>query len=72
MNTPFPGMDPYLEHPHLWADVHDSLIAAIRDELVPLVAPKYYVGLQRHTYLLLASGERTYGRLAGCTRGWHG
>jgi hypothetical protein len=60
MNTPFPGMDPYLEHPHLWADVHDRLIAAIADELVPLVAPKYYVGLQRHTYLLLASGGRTY------------
>lgn len=24
MNTPFPGMDPYLEHPTLWADVHDT------------------------------------------------
>ena len=24
MNTPFPGMDPYLEHPILWADVHDT------------------------------------------------
>lgn len=60
MNTPFPGMDPYLEHPTLWADVHDSLLAAIRDDLVPLVAPTYYVALQRHTYLLLAGGERTY------------
>lgn len=59
MNTPFPGMDPYLEHPTLWADVHDSLLAAIRDELVPLLAPKYYVALQRHAYLLLA-GNRTY------------
>jgi len=59
MNTPFPGMDPYLEHPTLWADVHDRLIAAIADELVPLVAPKYYVALQCHAYLLLASGDRT-------------
>jgi hypothetical protein len=57
MNTPFPGMDPYLEHPTLGADVHDRLIAAIADELVPVLAPKYYVALQRHAYLLLA-GER--------------
>lgn len=45
-------MDPYLEHPALWPDVHDSLITAIRDELSPLVAPRYYVGLERRTYLL--------------------
>lgn len=59
MNTPFPGMDPYLEHPTLWADVHDRLLAAIADELAPLVAPKYYVALQCHAYLLLP-GDRTY------------
>ena len=35
MNSPFPGMDPYLEHPALWPDLHNSLIAAIRDELSP-------------------------------------
>ena len=60
MNTPFPGMDPYLEHPTLWTDVHDRLLATIADELVPLVAPTYYVALQRHAYLLLTGGERTY------------
>jgi hypothetical protein len=52
MRSPFPGMDPYLEHPALWPDVHNSLIAAIRDALAPLVAPRYYVGLERRTYLL--------------------
>lgn len=52
MDSPFPGMDPYLEHPALWPDVHNSLIAAIRDALVPLVAPRYYVALERRTYLL--------------------
>ena len=60
MTTPFPGMDPYLEHPTLWADVHDSLLAAIRDELVPLLAPTYYVALLRHAYLLLNGDERSY------------
>lgn len=33
MNSLFPGMDPYLEHPSLWPDVHHSLIAAIRDAM---------------------------------------
>jgi hypothetical protein len=52
MDSPFPGMDPYLEHPALWPDVHNRLIAAIADTLTPLVAPKYYVGLERRMYLL--------------------
>ena len=45
-------MDPYLEHPALWPDVHNSLIAAIRDTISPRLAPKYYVRLERRTYLL--------------------
>lgn len=52
VTSPFPGMDPYLEHPALWPDVHNRLIAAIADALVPLVAPRYYIGLERRTYLL--------------------
>ncbi|MBX2997153.1 MAG: DUF4058 family protein [Caldilineaceae bacterium] len=52
MRCPFPGMDPYLEHPSLWPDVHNRLIAAIADVLVPQVAPRYYVALERRAYLL--------------------
>lgn len=52
MNTPFPGMDPWLEHPALWPDVHNSLIAALRDVIAPLVAPRYFVALERRAYLL--------------------
>lgn len=52
MNSPFPGMDPYLEHPTLWTDVHNRLIAAMADAIVPEVAPNYYVGLERRAYLL--------------------
>ncbi len=33
MPSPFPGMDPYLENPHLWPDVHHSLASQIRDQL---------------------------------------
>jgi hypothetical protein len=52
MPCPFPGMDPYLEHPALWPDVPNSLLAAMRDALAPSVAPRYYVALERRTYLL--------------------
>lgn len=45
-------MDPYLEHPSLWPDVHNRLIAAVADALSPQVAPRYYVGLERRTYKL--------------------
>ncbi|MCK4452049.1 MAG: DUF4058 family protein [Anaerolineae bacterium] len=30
MPSPFPGMDPYLEYPVRWPDVHHSLITYIR------------------------------------------
>jgi hypothetical protein len=52
MQSPFPGMDPYLEHPALWPDVHNRLVAALADDLSERVGPRYYVGLERRTYLL--------------------
>lgn len=34
-------MDPYLESPDLWPDVHGSLMHVIREQLTPLLTPKY-------------------------------
>jgi hypothetical protein len=62
MKSPFPGMDPYLEHPALWPDVHNRLIAALADDLSVRVAPRYYVGLERRTYLLKADDLVFIGR----------
>src|SRR5215471_20036350 len=62
MKSPFPGMDPYLEHPSLWPDVHNRLIAAVADDLSERVAPRYYVGLERRTYLLKADDIVFIGR----------
>lgn len=44
-------MDPYLEHPELWQDVHNRLIAALGDELSPRLRPRYYIALEERTYL---------------------
>ena len=53
MRSPFfPRMDPYLEHPALWPDVHYRLIAALADVLSPMLAPRYYVGLGCRVYRL--------------------
>ncbi|MBC8160822.1 MAG: DUF4058 family protein [Roseiflexaceae bacterium] len=41
MESPFPGMDPYLEAPSLWPDVHSSIMHAIRDQLQPRISPDY-------------------------------
>ena len=58
MRPLFPGMDPWLELPALWLDVHNSLITAIRDDLASKVAPRYFVGVEQHTYLTSAAGDR--------------
>ena len=56
MPTPFPGMDPYLEQPALWPDVHNGLIAELRNTLVPQLCPQYYVALEERTYLAVPTG----------------
>lgn len=50
MPTPFPGMDPYLEHPNLWRDVHHRLIAALADDLAPRLRPRYRVKVEVRVY----------------------
>lgn len=43
--SPFPGMDPYLESPTLWPDVHNRLANICAEQLAPLLAPKYIAEL---------------------------
>lgn len=37
----FPGMDPWLEHPAIWPDVHHRLITYIADDLAGQLSPRY-------------------------------
>lgn len=41
MPSPFPGMDPYIEAAHVWADFHISMIVAMRDALNAILPPRY-------------------------------
>ncbi|MEM8640246.1 MAG: DUF4058 family protein [Cyanobacteria bacterium P01_G01_bin.54] len=45
MPSPFPGMDPYLEG-YLWPDVHHALASKIRQQLTPLLRPRYTARLE--------------------------
>lgn len=38
MQTPFPGMNPYLEHPALWHQVHNRLIVAYDQTIMPALS----------------------------------
>ncbi len=59
MPSPFPGMDPYLEAPHIWPDLHHALAAEIRSELNQTLPSPYYARLEMRPELgLLADPIR--------------
>jgi hypothetical protein len=39
-------MDPYLEAPDVWPDVHTTLTSIFREQLTPLLVPKYLAELE--------------------------
>ncbi|MBI4769431.1 MAG: DUF4058 family protein [Chloroflexi bacterium] len=65
MPTPFPGMDPYLEQPWLWPDVHTALIVAVRDYLAPQLRPRYRVAVDLRVYAEPEPYARPGGDLLG-------
>ena len=52
MPSPFPGMDPYLEEPARWPDVHQRLITYIADALQPQIRPRYHARMGERVYIL--------------------
>lgn len=62
MPTPFPGMDPYLEHLELWPSVHLGLISAIWMDLAPRLSPRYVVSVEERTYIAASSPDSFIGR----------
>ncbi len=51
MALPFPGMNPYLEHPNLWSEVHSWLIVELARSLNPSLVPKYRAAVEKRVYL---------------------
>ncbi len=51
MPSPFPGMNPYLEHPDVWHDFHNQFCMCCRMMLAPAIRPKYICQLEEHIYV---------------------
>jgi hypothetical protein len=51
MPSPFPGMDPYLEHETIWHGFHERFIPALAEAISPQVRPAYFVEIDDHVYV---------------------
>ena len=58
MSTPFPGMDPYLEHPVLWTGGHSRLINVISQQLAPLLRPRYVASIEERIVIDVPEHQR--------------
>jgi hypothetical protein len=47
----FPGMDPYLEDATIWPGVHASMIVYIRDQMQPLLRPRYIAAVEERVFV---------------------
>lgn len=56
MRPPFPGMDPWLEHPARWPGVHNALIASMSRSLAPRLPEPYFIALEERM-TISAPGE---------------
>lgn len=57
MQSPFPGMDPYLEAQGLWEGFHNRLIAKIDEALAPLLPRGYLIDTAVRSYIVLLDEE---------------
>jgi hypothetical protein len=57
MPSPFPGMNPYLEHPALWSSFHFRLVSAVLSRLDQVLPSHYYTEIKTQTYQVLEGSE---------------
>jgi len=50
MPSPFPGMDPYLEHPKLWGPFQHQMLASLYQILLPGLVDRYRARVGSRTY----------------------
>ncbi len=63
MPSPFPGMNPYLENPEIWPEVHHLLISILAETLNPQLLPKYRVAVEKRIYETTADDSLLVGIL---------
>ena len=51
MPSPFPGMDPFLEHPEIFPDLHDRFNTYLSEFLQSRLPPPYYATIRRQVWI---------------------
>lgn len=51
MRSPFPGMDPYLEHPARWRGVHAHIISTLGEMLNERLPKSYWADIEERVYV---------------------
>lgn len=59
MPSPFPGMDPFLEHPNVFPDLHDSMAVYLRESLQARLPEPYYADVGNRVWVEMS--QRTIG-----------
>lgn len=52
MRNPFPGVDPYLEHPGIWSDFHDTFVNYWREAIAERLPENYDARLKERVTLV--------------------
>jgi hypothetical protein len=68
---PFPGMNPYLEHPALWPEIHTFLLVNMARLLNTQIIPKYRAAIDQRVYIdtvLVGIPDTTVIRKSATTR----
>lgn len=67
VRSPFPGMDPYLEDPAIFPDLHERLIGIIAEKLAPPLAPKYVAELRTQIVIEEIETDDSFGAIPDVT-----
>lgn len=51
MRSPFPGMNPYLEQEDAWRDFHNSMMTAVRSQMLASLRGKYVIKLEQMLFI---------------------
>lgn len=57
MPSPFPGMDPYLEDPRIFPDLHDTLLIYLRSEIQRVLPERYVACIQERAWIETSDRE---------------
>jgi hypothetical protein len=57
MQSPFPGMDPFIEAGRSWKDFHDRLIASMSNEISDALPEGYIARVGERSYIALVESE---------------